>query len=86
MGQLALSVEVPVMYVIFFKENGNHTVKAIVESVEEVKKIVKESDMKNRIETGKAYLIEGEIKLIRPETTPELLDLKVSKKEKDQYY
>ena len=74
------------MYVIFIKEDGKHTVKGIVESIDEVKRIVKEKDMKDRIETGKAYLIEGEIKLIRPEVTPDLLDLKVSKKEKDMYY
>ena len=74
------------MFVIFIKEDGKHTVKGIVESIDEVKRIVKEKDMKDRIETGKAYLIEGEIKLIRPEVTPDLLDLKVSKKEKDMYY
>jgi hypothetical protein len=79
-------VEVAVMFVIFIKEDGKHTVKGIVESIDEVKRIVKEKDMKDRIETGKAYLIEGEIKLIRPEVTPDLLDLKVSKKEKDMYY
>jgi hypothetical protein len=85
-GQFARAVEVPGMYVIFIKEDGKHTVKGIVESIDEVKRIVKQNDMKDRIETGKAYLIEGEIKLIRPEVTPELLDLKVSKTEKDLYY
>jgi len=79
-------VEVPVMYVIFIKEDGKHTVRGIVDSIDEVKKVLKEDDMKDKIETGKAYLIEGEIRLIRPEITPELLDIKVSKKETDMYY
>ncbi len=74
------------MYVVFVKEDGRHTISGIVESVDEVKKMISKDDMKNKIETGKAYLIEGEIKLIRPEITPELLDIKVSKKEKDMYY
>ena len=74
------------MYVVFVKEDGRHTIRGIVESVDEVKEMISKDDMKNKIETGKAYLIEGEIKLIRPEITPELLDIKVSKKEKDMYY
>jgi hypothetical protein len=80
------SVEVACMYVVFVKEDGKHTIRGIVENVNEVKKLIQKDDMKSKIETGKAYLIEGEIKLIRPEITPELLDLKVSKKEKNQYY
>ena len=74
------------MFVVFVKEDGKHTVKGIVESVNEVKALISKDDLKSKIETGKAYLIEGEIKLIRPEVTPELLDLKVSQKEKDMYY
>jgi hypothetical protein len=74
------------MYVVFVKDNGSHTVWGIVESIGEVKELIKQDEMQSKIETGKAYLIEGEIKLIRPETTPELLDLKVRKKEKDMYY
>ena len=74
------------MFVVFVKEDGKHTVRGIVESVDEVKALISKDDLKNKIETGKAYLIEGEIKLISPEITPELLDLKVSQKEKDMYY
>jgi hypothetical protein len=79
-------VEVAFMFVVFVKEDGKHTVRGIVESVDEVKALISKDDLKSKIETGKAYLIEGEIKLIRPEITPELLDLKVSQKEKDMYY
>ena len=60
--------------------------EGILENVDEVKQLIQNNDLKSKIETGKAYLIEGEIKLIRPEITPELLDLKVSQKEKDMYY
>jgi hypothetical protein len=74
------------MFVVFVKEDGKHTVIGIVESVDEVKTLISKDDLKSKIETGKAYLIEGEIKLIRPEITPELLNLKVSQKEKDMYY
>ncbi len=73
------------MFVVFVKEDGKHTVRGIVESVDEVKALISKDYLKSKIETGKAYLIEGEIKLIRPEITPELLDLKVSQKEKDMY-
>ena len=74
------------MYIVFVKEDGKHTIKGIVENLEGVKQLVQDDDFKSKIETGKAYLIEGDIKLIRPEITPELLDLKISKKEKNQYY
>ena len=74
------------MYVVFIKEDGKHTICGILENVDEVKQLIQQDDLKKKIETGKAYLIEGEIKLIRPEITPELLDLKVSKKDKNQYY
>lgn len=74
------------MFVVFVKEDGKHTVMGIVESVDELKALISKDDLKSKIETGKAYLIEGEIKLIRPEITPELLDLKVSQKEKDMHY
>jgi hypothetical protein len=79
-------VEEACMYVVFVKEDGKHTISGIFEKLEEVKQLVQKDEVKKKIETGKAYLIEGEIKLIRPEITPELLDLKVSKKEKNQYY
>jgi hypothetical protein len=71
---------------VFVKENGKHTVTGIAESMNEVKTIITKNNIKSKIETGKAYLMEGQIKLIRPEITPELLDLKVTKKEKDLYY
>jgi hypothetical protein len=74
------------MYVIFVKEDGRHTVRGIVETVEEVKEIIKSKDIMGMVQTGKAYLIEGEIKLIRPEITPELLNIKASKKDRDRYY
>ena len=74
------------MYVVFIKEDGKHTISGIFENVDEVKQRIQRNDLKEKIDTGKAYLIEGEIKLIRPEITPDLLDLKVSKKEKNQYY
>ncbi|MCK4924459.1 MAG: hypothetical protein KAS61_05765 [Spirochaetes bacterium] len=74
------------MFVVFVKEDGKHTVMGIVESVDELKTLISKEDLKSKIETGKAYLIEGEIKLICPEITPELLDLKVSQKEKDMHY
>ena len=73
------------MFVVFVKVDGKHKVRGIVESVDEVKALISKDYLKSKIETGKAYLIEGEIKLIRPEITPELLDLKVSQKEKDMY-
>jgi hypothetical protein len=74
------------MYMVFVKENGRHTVTGIAESMDEVKTIIVKYNLKSKIETGKAYLMEGQINLIRPEITPELLDLKVTKKEKDLYY
>jgi hypothetical protein len=74
------------MYVVFIKENGGHRISGIYEDLAEVKQRIKNDDIKEKVETGKAYMIEGEIKLIRPETTPDLLDLKVSKKDKNQYY
>jgi hypothetical protein len=74
------------MYVVFVKENGGHSISGIFENLAEVKQRIKNDDIQEKVETGKAYLIEGDIKLIRPETTPDLLDLKLSKKEKNQYY
>jgi hypothetical protein len=74
------------MYVIFVKNDGQHTVTGIAESIDEVKSILKKNDLKDKIDAGKAYLMEGVIKLIRPETTPEILDMKISRKEKNNYY
>ncbi len=74
------------MYVIFVKNDGQHTVTGIAENLDEVKSIVKKNNLKDKIDAGKAYLVEGVIKLIRPETTPEILDMKISRKEKNNYY
>ncbi|MGQ9615691.1 MAG: hypothetical protein ACUVWJ_04725 [Spirochaetota bacterium] len=74
------------MYVIFVKNDGQHTVTGIAESIDEVKSILKKNDLKDKIDAGKAYLMEGVIKLIRPETTPEILDMEISRKEKNNYY
>jgi hypothetical protein len=74
------------MYLVLVKENGEHTLTGIVEDIGEVRAIINSKNLKNKIETGKAYLVEGVIRLIRPETTPELLDVKTKKKKTDKYY
>jgi hypothetical protein len=74
------------MYVIFVKNDGKHTITGIAESIEEVKSILKKNNLKDKIDAGKVYLMEGVIRLIRPETTPEILDMEVSRKEKNNYY
>jgi hypothetical protein len=74
------------MYLIIVKDNGTHTVMGIAETVEEVKKILNESELKDKIDNGKAYLVKGNITLIRPETTPELLNIKEIRKKKNNYY
>jgi len=74
------------MYVIFVKENKKHTITGIAENLNEVKAIINKNNLKDKVDTGKAYLVEGDIKLIRPETTPELLDIKELKSKKNNYY
>jgi hypothetical protein len=74
------------MYLIIVKDNGTHTVIGIAETVEEVKKILNESELQDKIDNGKAYLVNGSITLIRPETTPELLNIKEVRKKKNKYY
>ena len=74
------------MYLIIVKDNGTHTVTGIAETEEEVKKILNESEIQDKIDNGKAYLVKGDITLIRPETTPELLNIKEVRKKKDKYY
>lgn len=74
------------MYLILVKENGTHKLSGIAENIEEVKKIIKNNNIQDKIDSGKAYLVEGKISLIRPETTPELLDIEEIKKAKDLYY
>jgi len=74
------------MYLILVKENGIHTLLGLADNLNEIKKIIKNKNIKDKIDTGKAYLIDGNIKLIRPETTPELLETKEVKKIKDIHY
>lgn len=74
------------MYLIIVKDNGTHTVMGIAETEEEVKKILNESELQDKIDNGKAYLVKGNITLIRPETTPELLNIKEVRKKKNKYY
>ena len=74
------------MYLILTKDNGCHTLVGIAETIEEVKNCIKKSGIQDKIENGKAYLVEGSIKLIRPETTPELMDVREVRKKKDSYY
>jgi len=74
------------MYVVFVKEDSAHTVLGIAQSLEEVKTMINKKEIQEKIDNGKAYLLDGTIKLIRPETTPELLDIKEIRKKKDSYY
>lgn len=74
------------MYIVFVKENGRHTVTGIAQDLDEVRGMVQEEKFKEKIDTGKAYLMEGDITLIRPETTPELLQQKTRRKVKNSYY
>ena len=74
------------MYLVLVKENGVHTLSGIGEDMGQVRSIIDKENLKNKIDTGKAYLVEGVIKLIRPETTPELLDIKPKNQKKDKYY
>ena len=74
------------MYLILVKENGTHELFGIAENIDEVKNIIKNNSIQDKIDNGKAYLVEGKISLIRPETTPALLDIKEIKKAKDIYY
>lgn len=78
--------EVSIMYVIFVKENGRHMVTGIAQDLDEVRGIIQGEKFKDKIDTGKAYLMEGDITLIRPETTPELLQKKTKRKVKNSYY
>ena len=74
------------MYLVMVKENGKHTLSGIGEDLSEVKTIISKNNLKNMIDNGKAYLVEGVIRLIRPETTPELLETKKKPKKEDKYY
>ena len=74
------------MYVIFVKENEKHTVEGIAENLDEVKSLINKRNLKDKVENGKAYLVKGDITLIRPETTPELLETRKLKPQKNSYY
>jgi len=74
------------MYLVLVKENGKHTLSGIGEDINEVKTLISKQKLENKIENGKAYLVEGVIKVIRPETTPELLEIKEEQKKSDKYY
>ena len=74
------------MYLVLVKENGKHTLSGIGEDINEVKTLISKQKLENKIENGKAYLVEGTIKVIRPETTPELLEIKEEQKKSDKYY
>ncbi len=74
------------MYLILVKENSNHKLFGIAEDINEVKSNIKDKDLQDKINNGKAYLVEGKISLIRPETTPEILEIKEIKKKKDMNY
>jgi hypothetical protein len=74
------------MYLILIKEDGAHKLYAIAQDFRELKSLINKKELQDKIENGKAYLIEGNIRLIRPETTPELLDIREVRKKKDVYY
>ena len=74
------------MYLILVKDDSSHTLVGIAETMEEVKALINRNNIQDKIDNGKAYLIEGSIRLIRPETTPELLDIKEVQKKKNSYY
>lgn len=74
------------MYLVLLKNDGEHILYGIGESLGEVKKMIASGKIDDKIENGKAYLIEGDITLIRPETTPELLNIKKLKSEGEGYY
>ena len=74
------------MYLILVKENSDHKLFWIAEDINAVKSKIKDKDLQDKINEGKAYLVEGKISLIRPETTPELLEIKEIKKKKDMNY
>ncbi len=74
------------MYLILIKENGKHTLSGIAENISDIKDMINNNKLKEMINIGKAYLVEGSIKIIRPETTPELLEIEEKRKETDKYY
>ena len=74
------------MYLILVKENSDHKLFEIAENINEVKSKTKDKDLQDKIKNGKAYLVEGKISLIRPETTPELLEINEIKNKKDMNY
>ena len=47
------------MYLIFIKEDGKHVLYDLAENLDEVKKLVNNEDLKEKIKNGKAHLMEG---------------------------
>ncbi len=74
------------MYLVLLKNDGEHVLFGIGETLEEIKNLIKNGNIQDKIDTGKAYLVKGDITLIRPETTPDLLDIKTIESDKDKYY
>ena len=74
------------MYLILVKDNSDHKLFAIDEDINEIKSKIKDKDLQDKIETGKAYLVEGKITLIRPETTPDFFETKGAEKKKNRNY
>jgi hypothetical protein len=74
------------MYLILVKDNDTHTLVGIAQTSDEVKNYINKKNLQDKIDNGKAYLVVGDITLIRPETTPDLLDIKEVRKKKNSYY
>ena len=74
------------MYLVLVKNDGEHVLYGIGETLDEVKNMIKSGKINDKIENGKAYLVKGDITLIRPETTPDLLDTKEIRSEEKGYY
>ena len=74
------------MYLILVKENSDHILYAIDEDINEIKSKIKDKDIQNKIENGKAYLVEGKVTLIRPETTPDFFEADKIKSKKNRNY
>jgi len=74
------------MFIILVKDNSKYNIIGFAEDKKEVKNIINKNNLQDKINDGKLYLIDGTINLIRPETTPELLDIKNVKNKSDLYY
>jgi len=74
------------MFIVLVKGNSKYSIIGFAENIEDIKNIINKNDLKDKIDNGKAYLIEGNIKLIRPETTPGLLNETSTKGKSNKYY